>query len=681
VSLTAQRLYALLPQVYRLRDAETDGALRELVEVIAEQVAVLQESLDQSYDDLFIETCADWVAPYLGDLIGYQPLHGVVPRVASPRAEVANTIRYRRRKGTASMLEQLARDVTGWPARAVEFFERLAVSQYMNHARPGRGGAVDLRRTRDLDRVGGPFDDFAHTAEVRRIGTGAGRYNIPNVGIFLWRTNAVPLTRVPLTPVGTDGRRFRFDQLGTDQPLYARPRTEEEITHLAEPFDVPLALSRRWLSAHLDAYYGGSLFLEVDGGTVPATVTVCDLRDSTGGWAHEPASGTVAIDPVLGRVWFGDTIPGNQTALGSVHYGSALEVGAGGHDRGDPARTSQPPVTVARGADPNPALLQVRAGGTVEITDSWRYDQTPDIKADADATVTVRSANRQRPLLAATGPVTLDAAAGSTVVLDGLLLTGGALVLPEAADTEARTLVLRHCTLVPGLTRTADGKRGSPDSASLLVLHPFADVTIERCVLGPVIAVEGARVTVTDSVIDAGGDERIAYTGRAAPSGGGLRTGADDTAGDGLTPGGALTLDECTVIGRVHALRLDISNSILVATRPGSDKWAAPVWARRRQVGCARFSYLPPGSRTGPRYRCQPTAPEIRPHFTSLRFGDPGYAQLRLATADAIRRGADDEGEMGAAHRLFQPQREANLRTRLDEYLRFGLEAGVFYAS
>jgi hypothetical protein len=30
---------------------------------------------------------------------------------------------------------------------------------------------------------------------------------------------------------------------------------------------------------------------------------------------------------------------------------------------------------------------------------------------------------------------------------------------------------------------------------------------------------------------------------------------------------------------------------------------------------------------------------------------------------------------------VYQPQREANLRVRLNEYLRFGLEAGVFYVS
>jgi hypothetical protein len=36
---------------------------------------------------------------------------------------------------------------------------------------------------------------------------------------------------------------------------------------------------------------------------------------------------------------------------------------------------------------------------------------------------------------------------------------------------------------------------------------------------------------------------------------------------------------------------------------------------------------------------------------------------------------------MGAFNELMQPQRETDLRVRLDEYLRFGLEAGIFYAT
>src|SRR5262245_42631519 len=111
MSNDANPLLELLPAIHRIRDAERGGPLREFLAVIAEQVAVLEEDLEQFSDDQFIETCATWVVPYLGDLIGYRSLHHRVPTLASPRAEVANTIGYRRRKGTAAMLEQLARDV------------------------------------------------------------------------------------------------------------------------------------------------------------------------------------------------------------------------------------------------------------------------------------------------------------------------------------------------------------------------------------------------------------------------------------------------------------------------------------------------------------------------------------------------------------------------------------------
>ena len=75
---TADEIYRLLPAVYRVRDAEQGGVLRELVEIVAAQVNALAESLDQMYDDQFIETCAEWVAPYIGDLIGYRTLHAPV---------------------------------------------------------------------------------------------------------------------------------------------------------------------------------------------------------------------------------------------------------------------------------------------------------------------------------------------------------------------------------------------------------------------------------------------------------------------------------------------------------------------------------------------------------------------------------------------------------------------------
>src|SRR5215831_17817420 len=123
----------------------TRGPLHSLLLVIQEQLAILDDDLDQLYDDQFIETCARWVIPYIGDLIGYQSVKGIAPAVDNPRSEVAETISLRRRKGTVLVMEQLARDVTGWGAHAVEFFQLLADTQYMNHSRLRNHYAPDVR--------------------------------------------------------------------------------------------------------------------------------------------------------------------------------------------------------------------------------------------------------------------------------------------------------------------------------------------------------------------------------------------------------------------------------------------------------------------------------------------------------------------------------------------------------
>jgi hypothetical protein len=687
---TVDELYRLLPAVYRVRDDEQGGVLRELVEVLTEQVNVVAESLEQMYDDQFIETAAPWVAPYIGDLVGYRTLHGVVPQLASPRADVANTIRYRRRKGTVSVLEQLAADVTGWPAHAVEFFELLAATQFMNHIRPNAQATANLREAAHLELAGtfqaGAFDAFAHTAEMRRISTRSGRYNIPNVGIFLWRMQSLRLVRVPLVDADGSGIRFRFDALGTDKPLFAD-----------EPLPIPLL--RRDTKAHLAARYGNgrALLLETEtsSGVDPIAagdIRICNLSDdpaAPGTWAHQPqpADTFVAIDPVLGRVAFAAAPAAGETHLATFHYGSALSAGGGGYDR---SRTLEKLDTVVQvsGSDPlGPPLTTVKGGGAVEILDSRTYAAPATVTATtpasgaSDRKVVLRSANRARPLLTRNDQLRLAMDPGTTVELNGLVLAGGPLVIEESADTEARNLVLRHCTLVPGLRRNADGTADSVGRASLIVLHPFASVTLDHCIVGPVVAVEGAEVSASDSVIDASAEDEVAYCGRAAGTGT-VTTAADRDTGDGLAAGGRLTLDACTVVGKIHADRLDTSNSLLLAARAGGgDPWPAPVWAERRQVGCIRFSFVPPGSRTPRRFQCAGADPAERPNHTSLRYGDAGYMQLRRSTHAAIRTGASDESEIGVTHELYAPQRETNLRIRLDEYLRYGLEAGIFYAT
>lgn len=155
-------------------------------------------------------------------------------------------------------------------------------------------------------------------------------------------------------------------------------------------------------------------------------------------------------------------------------------------------------------------------------------------------------------------------------------------------------------------------------------------------------------------------------------------------AADG-TAGPSASFDRVTVLGGIHVREIPLATETL---------FRHPLAVERRQAGCLRFSYVPnlAGDPTPRRFRCQPdlalenvsdpaTLDRLRtrlvPAFTSVHFGDPGYGQLSLLGPDELRTGAEDGAEIGAFHDLLQPQREANLRLRLAEYLPFGLQPGL----
>lgn len=692
MSFDAASLFALLPAIHRLRDGEAAvaaglerGPMEELLAVFAEQIGVMDENLAQLLDDLFIETCAEWTVPYLGDLIGYQSLHRGVPGVASPRAEVAHTIALRRRKGTAVVLEQLARDVTGWDARVVEYFQRLAATQYLNHLRPHCRGTVDLRDGRALEWLGSAFDGAMRTVEVRRIESGRGRFNIPNVGLHLWRIQAWPHRGAPTHRAGP--RRYRASPLGHDTPLYNRPVAEEDIAHLAEPDNVPLPLTRRWLARDLARHYGErasaaapldnpnpALQLWVDGTPVERDhIRICHLGDDGGGWAHTPPpDGFYSLDPVLGRIALPGDAPDPAEVSLTWQEGFSAPLGGGEYDRGTRLpvlAADRPRVRVPDDQPTLTAALAALAGdGVVEVTDNRRYVETLAVDVTAGGHVELRASRQRRPVLALAG-FSVAGGEGSRCTVNGFLVTGAPLVVPAGGGNALARLDIVDCTLVPGLGLEADGAPSQPTAASLILELPGMEAQLAWSLCGAVRCVERATLSASCSAIDATDRTGVAYAGL-----------------DGAGPGGVLSLDATTVVGKVHMAEVGlISNSILFAALAEADAWSVPVRATRRQTGCVRFSWLPVESVVPARHRCQPASASAAdanaPRFVAQRYGSPAYLQLAVSTPEAIARGADDEGEMGVFHALFNAQREANLRIRLAEYLRVGLEAGVFYES
>ncbi len=711
-------LFRLLPQVYQQRDAEPphDGALAALLAVLGEQGDVVASDLGRMYDDWFIETCADWLVPYLGDLLGVRLLQPVGPGAERTRALVANTLDSRRRKGTVAVVEQLAYDVTGWPAAAEEYFTRLATTQYLNHLRSFQLQGADLRGAAELELTGSPFGASAHNAEVRRVPRG--RFGIGTLGLHVWRLAPQRVARATARPVTDppDGR-YTIDPVGVAAPLFNPGSTQESIATLTEEHHVPAPLRTRALYDELDALRAGSagsprwfgddpvveVYADLGSGmaAVPvAEMTAADLSDplapSAVGWPRPGVPLTLAVDPVSGRLAFRAGVVPTAVEVTATHAAPGL-IGAGPHDRTDPAATDLLARAtwfraVGAAATPVPGAVRTTmseavddwnaepAGtvGVIALLDSRTYEEDVAVSVPAgsellvvavtwlaaedagDATV-VLSLDQATPVdrrphlrgaLQATGTAGTPDSAAGELTVDGMLVEGTVSV--SAGDLGL--LELRHVTVAPGTGSVVVEPPTSPttDNARLTI-------EVHRSLVGAVAVPDrGPQLVVSTSVVDGAGSLAID------------------------APASELSLERVTTLGGVSARRLDASDCVL----------DGPVTVERQQHGCLRFSYLTEGVATPRRYRCQPdlaladvTDPaeaaavkaRLAPVFTSTTYGDPAYGRLDDRCAEPLLTGASNGAAMGAFAELQEPQRMTNLDAVLEEYLRLGLDAGVIH--
>lgn len=743
-----ERLYQNLPAVYRLRDSAEGEPLRALLAVIEQELELVEADIEGLYENWFVETADEWALPYIGDLLGVTPLHTIKSAgVFSNRAYVANTLRYRRRKGTAAILEQLARDVTNWRARVVEFFQLLGTTQHVNHVRsenyrtphlraPLRNASAEDGANR-LELLETPFTNAARTAEVRRIASGRGQWNIPNLGVFLWRLQSYPLKRVTARPVSdpTDSR-FWFHPVGIDAPLFNLPQTETTISHLAEEHNVPGRLRRRVLYDDLvtyrqaltstegtpaSTYFGVQPVFQIhlngqDTPLLTEEISICDLSNwEATGWtppasqAFVRADGTpfstqVGVDPALGRLAVLDEISGVNSIEVSYYYGFSGDLGGGPYNRSESLEdfnfkdvTWQIGVSKTATAMPGEIvnslteainLWNAQPAGTVGVIammDSRTYDENlqgpqsiliperskllivaadwpeqpiPGLIGSTERIVGQITPNLLRPHLlgnmSVRGTASASESSQGALWVNGLLIEGQFKVLIGNLGT----LNLSDCTILP-----AAGELRVNSSVSNTTENDQLTVEIQRCILGAVDLPDSVpHLRCQDSLFQPTSGAAIEASGSHA------------------------ILNTSTLTGPVNIRNLEASETI----------FTAPVIAEQRQIGCVRFSHVPQGSRTPRRYRCQPdlalknisdldearrTQAYLRPIFTSDEYGDPAYMQLDLAVAEEIFTGAEDGAEMGAFNHLKQALRAANLRQALKEYLRFGLEAGIFYVT
>jgi len=720
------RLYNLLPVVYRQREFEQGGPLRQLLAVIGEQVDLIEDDIARLYDNWFIETCDDWVIPYIGELVEYQPVRELAAsdkdlpgnKVLSRRREVANTIAFRRRKGTLWLLEQLADAVAGWPARVVELEHRLSHSRPIDHPDHGRGRTTDLRSADALDLIGTPFDKLSHGLEVRSIESerSLGSFNTQNVGLFVWRLKVYSATKTPAYCLEEVGNHcYTFSILGNDVPLYNLPVIEAQPTDIAGELNLPTPIRRRALEARAivdgiahtqtsERYYGEGRSLAIWAGRwaggdphkpIPAEkIIAADLSD----WRYQPRNGHVAVDPELGRIVFPPSqIPEHGVQV-SYHYAFPADVGGGEYARPVIIPPDCATYRVGRGMQ----FTHIRAAyehwardrptnAVIEIADSGVYEGQIHVELAERQHLEIRAANRTRPCIYlldwhASRPdaLSVTGASGSRFSLDGILITGRGIEIRGNLDA----LDIRHCTLVPGWSLHPDCRPRRPLEPSLALADTTARVCIEHSIIGAIRVIRGdvsanpIRVHISDTIIDA--------TSIGAPALG---------APDSVVAPVVLNASRSTFIGQVQVHAVELAENCI---------FAAELLAARRQLGCMRFCYVPPGSRTPPRFRCQPDLAEqgadalakseglsatqwhatreaegrrVEPQFFTTNYGASAYCRLAQTCADEIKRGAEDQSEMGVFHDLFEPQRVTNLRIRLAEYVPAGTDVGIIFAS
>jgi hypothetical protein len=535
---------------------------------------------------------------------------------------------------------------------------------------------------------------------------GGGRFNIPDVAIWMWRWQNWHVTNAPAFSLASAGNSngYFFSALGGPIPLF-QPAILETLpfTMLTKEADVPEPIRRRRFAGHIGNFYPSSLQLVSDGTAVPVGQIVCaNLEPGPGGELCTVPAGMIAIDPLLGRIQYAADLTPPAELLVTYNYGSPAPFAGGPYDRtasinpasgGFMAIVDSPVVpsgytayATLQAAVAQWNLLPAGSVGTIvlpnfdsisgiELTganairipsQSQLLIASADVPADGSPPVWTNSCVTLFGNIEVNAPAAPLGADGLSEPMGSLRISGvwlsGTITLTGAAACVQMT----DCTLVPGISLNPDGSAAHPDTPSVTGTAIGARLCLTRAISGPIALPASCSARICGSIVDAGSPYCPAIAGT-----------------DFASPGPTLHIEDSTVIGRVwvQAIRL-ASNTIFNARLGKADPWQAPVWAARVQVGCVRFCWLPANSITPRKYECLPpdsaSQAALEPQFITLRFGKPGYCLLSGDVPMAVWKGADNGSQMGVFYQIQETEAVTNIQIRSAEYLPANLERGVF---
>jgi hypothetical protein len=193
-SRIGRQLHALLPELYRSRDA--DGDLTGYLDAFGALLDALRNTLDQRLADAFPDAeptpqgrvCQEWVIPYLAQLVDARP---VSPLADGRREEVARAIRWRQGKGTLPTIEDLVQVVSGLEAELQEGWKRVAVTPRVDLAlvpQPGLdlGDPLEAARHPELPAVTADLRHYSRAVAADRGAPGARQRRLPDGSVVTW---------------------------------------------------------------------------------------------------------------------------------------------------------------------------------------------------------------------------------------------------------------------------------------------------------------------------------------------------------------------------------------------------------------------------------------------------------------------------------------------------------------
>lgn len=687
---TTDEIFDLLPAYLRTRDAqegqrvkgriapgdarapEDFGPLRTLASLVAREAQIVDEGLDDLYDNAFIETCAPWVIPYLGDLLGVRGLQDI-PEGIDMRARVADALALRARKGTLRALEHAAGTASNLPVLAVEYWKRLVHAQSMRLVHPQMGASVDMRDKPALARIGSVFERNARNVDVRRIDTAGGRFNIGNIGLHVWRLRPYSITGHRAIKSGNT-RRYRFHPLGCDAQLFDRLQDRPDIDTPISETGLPVPIDRAIMAEAPGLFYGANRAMQIfiGGNPVPLEdICVADLSNDPdeSNWNHAPRPDRIMIDPELGRIVLRSTDPEKVDLRVKCHFARPYDIGGGEHSTREVGSLTNAKVLRPGMGTITKQINNAGGSGTFVLEQTDRYFSGGDIQVPAGETLRIIAAKGAFPSLLAGRVLSIELGPGARVELAGLRMYRRNVQIKG----EGEHVLIRDCTLVPGRSLAKDGRPTASGGVSLLVDTVGTTLEMRRCISGPIQLEREIEARFEECILDATRPDRPALI---------MQNGPDQQ---------VVAFDRCTVIGQVTTAafaggaeqapdgisvhddgsdrRLATSDTLFVSTSDPA------IIAAQRQVGCIRFSYVPQGSLTPRLYRCTEGP---APVFESLRYADPDYGLLAQGVGDHIRRGAENGGEIGAYNGAAHTFRNDNIRRAITDFLRFGHTAGIF---